>query len=137
MLLAASFIFVPVAQGQKYAPPFPREASTKADESQCFIIWNLVYESGKSTGMRMAPLDQITVFWTEGSVKFTRPDGTWTIEQEKVGSIRFESKGTIETEEGLSEAPPPSCDLPTKGWSAACLASYGWRTGSTSAGRRC
>jgi hypothetical protein len=105
MLLAASFIFASAAPGQKYPSQFPRDASTKADESQCFIIWNVVYENGKSTGMRMAPLDQVAVFWTEGSIKFTRPDGTWSIEQEKVGSIRFESKGTTETEEGLSEAP--------------------------------
>jgi hypothetical protein len=105
MLLAASFICAFAARGQNYPSAFPRDASTKAEESQCFIIWNVVYESGKTTGMRIAPLDQVTVFWTEGSVKFTKPDGTWSVEQEKVGSIRFESKGTIESEEGLSEAP--------------------------------
>lgn len=105
MLLAASFIFVSSALGQKYPSTFPRDASTKADESQCFIIWNVVYENGKSTGMRMALLDQVTVFWTEGTLKFTKPDGTWSIEQEKVGSIRFASKGTVETEEGLSVVP--------------------------------
>ena len=105
MSLAASFIFVSAALGQNYPSTFPRDASTKADESQCFIIWNVVFEKGKISGMHIAPLDQVAVFWTEGSVKFTRPDGTWSIEQEKVGSIRFESKGTIETEEGLSEAP--------------------------------
>jgi hypothetical protein len=105
MLLAASFIFGSSALGQKYPSTFPRDASTKADESQCFLIWNVIYESGKSTGMRMAALDQVTVFWTEGSVKFTRPDGTWTVERERVGSIRYESKGTVEAEEGISETP--------------------------------
>ena len=105
MLLAASFIFVSATLGQNYPSKFPRDALTKAEESQCFIIWNVVYENGKTSGMRIARFDQVAVFWTEGSIKFTRPDGTWSIEEEKVGSIRFESKGTIETEEGLSEAP--------------------------------
>lgn len=105
MLLAASFIFSSVALGQKYPPPFPRDGAKKADESQCFIIWNVVYQNGKSTGMRVAPLDQAIVFWKEGSVKFTGPDGTWSVEQERVGSIRYESKGTIEAEEGVSETP--------------------------------
>ena len=90
LLLAVSFIFSSAALGQKYPPPFPRDGTKKADESQCFIIWNVVYENGKSTGMREAPLDQVTVFWIEGPVKFSRPDGTWGIEHERVGSIRFE-----------------------------------------------
>ena len=34
MSLAASFIFVSAALGQKYPSTFPRDASTKADESQ-------------------------------------------------------------------------------------------------------
>jgi len=105
VFLAALSIFSSETLGQKYPPPFPRDGTKKADESQCFIIWNVVYEDGKSTGMREAPLDQVIVFWTEGPVKFTRLDGSWNIEQEKVGSIRFESKGTVEAEEGVSEMP--------------------------------
>jgi hypothetical protein len=38
-------------------------------------------------------------------VKFTRADGTWSIERERIGSIRFDSKGTVEAEEGASEEP--------------------------------
>ncbi len=105
VLSAALFLFSSTALAQKFPPSFPRDGTKKADESQCFIIWNVVYENGKSTGMRIAPLDQVIVFWTEGSVKFTRPDGTWSVEQERVGSIRFESKGTVEAEEGVSETP--------------------------------
>jgi hypothetical protein len=105
VFFAASFIFSAAALAQKYPAPFPREGSKKADESQCFIIWNVVYENSKPTGLRKAPLDQVTVFWTEGPVKFSRADGTWSIEQETVGSIRFESKGTVESEEGASDIP--------------------------------
>jgi hypothetical protein len=67
------------------------------------VIWDIRLENGKSTGMRELPLDQVIVFWTEGPVKFTRADGTWSIERERVGSIRFESKGTVEAQEGGSD----------------------------------
>jgi hypothetical protein len=105
VFFAAYFIFSTAAIGQKYPAPFPREGSKKANESQCFVIWNAVNENGKSTGMRELPLDQVTVFWTEGPVKFSRADGTWSIEHERVGSIRFESKGTVESEEAASDKP--------------------------------
>ena len=98
---AASFIFSAAALAQKYPAPSPREGSKKADESQ----WNVVYENSKPTGLRKAPLDQVIVFWTEGPVKFRRADGTWSIEHERIGSIRFESKGTVESEESASDIP--------------------------------
>ena len=86
---STGIVFSAAALAQQYPAPFPREGSKKADESQCFIIWNVVYENSKPTGLRKAPLDQVTVFWREGPVKFSRPDGTWSVEQEKVSSIRF------------------------------------------------
>ena len=102
MLLAVSFFFSSSALGQKYTPPFPRDGAKKAQESDCFVIWDVTWEDGRSTGMHELPLDQVSVFLTEGPVKVTRPDGTLSIEQERLGSIRFESKGTVEAEEGVS-----------------------------------
>ena len=42
---------------------------------------------------------------TEGAVRFTTPDGTSRVSEERFGSVRFESKGTILQEEGLDEVP--------------------------------
>lgn len=103
--LAALSFFSSAALGQKYAPPFPRDGAKKAQESDCFAIWDVKFENGKSTGMHELPLDQVSVFLTEGPVKFSKPDGTWSIEQERIGSVRFESKGTVEAEEGVSDQP--------------------------------
>src|SRR6516225_9314603 len=103
--LAMLLLFSSSALAQKYSAPFPRDGAKKVQESDCFVIWDVTWQDGKSTGMRQLPLDQITVFWSEGPVKYTKPDGTWTIEQERVGSVRFQSKGTIEAAEGLSEWP--------------------------------
>ena len=105
MSLAALFLIASPAFAQKYALPFPRDGVTKAQEDALWAIWDVNFEQHKSTGMVQLPLDQITVFLREDAVKITRPDGTYTIEQNRLGAIRFESKGTIRAEEGLSDYP--------------------------------
>jgi hypothetical protein len=88
---------------QKYPPPFPRDGVKKVQESDCFVIWDVTWENGKSTGMHEHVLDQVSVFLTEGAIKVTRPDRAWSIEQERIGSVRFEAKGTVDAEEGVSD----------------------------------
>jgi hypothetical protein len=90
---------------QKYAPPLPRDGAKKIQETDGFLIWDVTWENGKSTGMHQLELDQVSVTLTEGAVKVSRPDGTWSIEQERFGSVRFESKGTVVAEEGVSDEP--------------------------------
>jgi quercetin dioxygenase-like cupin family protein len=101
--MAALFLFSTSTPAQKYAAPFPRDGALKAGGNDYFAIWDTTFEKGKSTGMHELPLDQVYVFLTEGAVKFTKADGTWSIEQEKPGSVRYESKGTVEAEEGVSD----------------------------------
>ena len=103
--LAALFFFSSSALAQKYTAPFPRNGVGKALENDYFVIWDVTFESGKSSGMHQLPLDQVYVFLTEGPVKFTRPDGTWNIEQEKLGTVIYQSKGTVEAEEGAGDQP--------------------------------
>ena len=101
--LAALVILTPAVWAQKSAPPFPREGAKKVIENDYFAIWDVTFENGKSTGMRQLPLDQVSVYLSEGPVKVTKPDGTWSIEQEKLGAVRYESKGTVEAEEGAGD----------------------------------
>jgi hypothetical protein len=105
MFLTALFALSSSALAQKDAPPFPRDGAKKVIENDYFVIWDVTFDTGKPSGMRLLPLDQVYVFLTEGPVKFSRPDGTWSIEQEKVGAVRYASKGTVESEEGAGEAP--------------------------------
>jgi hypothetical protein len=93
------------AVAQKYASPFPRDGANKAGESDWFAIWDVTFENGKSTGMHQNSLDQVDVFLSDGAVKLSRPDGTWTIEQERLGSVRYEPKGTAEAEAGIGDKP--------------------------------
>jgi hypothetical protein len=105
MLLTMLFLFSSSTLAREYAPPFPRDGAKKVQESDRFVIWDVAWEKGKSTGMHKLELDQVTVTLAEGAVKVSRPDGTWSIEQERFGSVRFESKGTVVAEEGVSDNP--------------------------------
>jgi hypothetical protein len=90
---------------QKYLPPFPRDGAKKIQETEGFVIWDVSWGNGKSTGMHELELDQVSVTLTEGTVKVSRPDGTWSVEQRRLGSVRFESKGSLVAEEGVSDEP--------------------------------
>jgi hypothetical protein len=91
--------------GQKYVPPFPRDGAKQIKETEGFVIWEVTWEKGKSTGLHELELDQVSVILTEGAVRASRPDGTWSMEQKRFGSVRLESKGTVVSEEGVSDEP--------------------------------
>ena len=93
------------ARSQTPDPPFPRDGAKKVAENEYFAIWDVSFEKGRSTGMHRLPLDQVSVFLNDGPVRFAKPDGTWTIEQMKMGSVRYSSKGTTEAEEGAGDKP--------------------------------
>jgi hypothetical protein len=88
----------------KYAPAFPRDSATQVKTSNAFAIWDVTWNKGQSTGMRELALDQVSVTLADGAVKVTRPDGTWEIQQRRVGSVSFQSKGSVVEEEGVSDA---------------------------------
>jgi quercetin dioxygenase-like cupin family protein len=90
---------------QGYEPSFPRDEAKKVQESDRFVIWDVTWCKGASIGLREHKLDQVSVTLTGGAVKVTRPDGTWNIEQERTGSVRFVPKGTVDSEEGISVEP--------------------------------
>lgn len=105
MPLIAWFLFVSPILAQTHTAPFPRDGAKKVNEGDRVIVWNVTREKGKPTAMFELPLDQVSVTLTEGAVKVTRPDGTSSLEQERFGSVRLESKGTVHSEEGVSDTP--------------------------------
>lgn len=92
-------------KGSKYAAPYPRDGALKLGESDRVIAWEVLREKGAISTMYELPLDQVAVTLTEGAVRFTTPDGTSRVSQERFGAVRFESKGSILQEEGLNEIP--------------------------------
>ena len=105
-LLAPLLLASPAIVAQEPAPAtFPELGATKIREGRLLTVWDVKREQGKTTGLHRHEFDEISVTLTKGAVKIGRPDGTWSIEQRRFGSVRFDSKGTVHSEEGLSATP--------------------------------
>lgn len=103
--VAAMLLFSLPCLGENYPVAFPREGAEKALETACVLAWKVTISKGESTGFLEHGTDQLVVALDDGAVKITRPDKTWSIERESAGSVRFDSKGTVYAEEGMSDAP--------------------------------
>src|SRR6266566_584177 len=96
---------LPMDAQKKYVAAFPREGATKLGDTDFLTFWEVLHNKGNPSPIYELSLDQVTITLTEGAVKFTKSDGTSRIEQERLGGVRFESKGTVIQEEGLSDVP--------------------------------
>ena len=94
---------VPAQLSEEYVAPFPRPGVLKLKETDAVTFWEVLREKGKPSPMYRLPLDQLEVTLNAGAVKFTKPDGTWRVEQQRWGTVRLVSKGTVVQEEGLSD----------------------------------
>jgi hypothetical protein len=105
LVLAALSILSSPTLAQQYKPSFPRDGATKLLENEFVTLWDVTYEKGKSAPMQEQRYDQVSLTMSEGAVKVTRPDNTWTVDHSRFATVRFEPKGTITSEEGVSDKP--------------------------------
>lgn len=107
-VLAALIVLGSTSSAQRshaHAAPYPRAGVLKLGENDRAVAWEVLRPKGIVSPMYQLPLDQVVITLTEGAVKFTAPDGSTRISQEKFGAVRFESRGTIQQEEGLNDIP--------------------------------
>jgi hypothetical protein len=107
-VFAVFSVLPPVAFGQQDSSPveaYPRNGAFVRADDERVTVWEVQREKGKPSPMYRLPLDQISVTLTEGAVNFTRPDGSYEMQQLRIGTVRFESKGTVVQDEGLSDIP--------------------------------
>ena len=105
LLLAALLVLSSPVLAQQYALSFPRDGATKLLENEFVTIWDVTYEKGKPAPMQEHRYDQVSLTMTEGAVKVTRPDNTWTVVHSRFATARFEPRGTITAQEGVSDKP--------------------------------
>jgi uncharacterized cupin superfamily protein len=100
----ASVALTASLKAQDLPPAFPREASTKVLENSRVVIWDATWPKGKATVLHEHPVDYLSVTLVEGAVKITERDGTSSVGRPApFGFVRFNSKGTIHAEEGVSD----------------------------------
>ena len=99
----ASVAFIASLEAQGFPPAFPREGSRKVLENSRVIIWDATWPKGKPTVLHEHPVDYLSVTVVEGTVKITARDGTPSVATAPFGIVRFNPKGTIHAEEGVSD----------------------------------
>jgi quercetin dioxygenase-like cupin family protein len=99
----ASVAFIASLKAQGFPPAFPREGSRKVLENSRVIIWDATWPKGKATVLHEHPVDYLSVTVVEGAVKITARDGTSSVATAPFGIVRFNPKGTIHAEEGVSD----------------------------------
>lgn len=82
---------------------FPRDGATQLKEKEGAVAWEVTWKKGVSTGMRTLAWDQVSFTLSDGAVKVTRPDGSFTMQQLRTGTARFAPQGTVQAEEGVSD----------------------------------
>jgi len=121
MLLAASLLLAAPTHAQTYPPSFPRDGAKKVFDNDVMTVWDVTWEKGRPTPMQAHRFDQLAVTLTDGAVKVTRQDKTWSIDQARLGSVRFEPKGTVAIEEGASDQPRRALVVEIKSYAGAAV----------------
>jgi hypothetical protein len=88
---------------QKAVPAFPREGARNVLDNDTVAIWDVTWPKGRTTGLLERRYDQVTVTLAEGGVKVTRADKSWAVAHSRIGSVQYESKGSLAVEEGVSD----------------------------------
>jgi hypothetical protein len=99
----ASLPLIASLEAQGFPPAFPREGSRKVVENSRVIIWDATWLKGKATPLHEHPVDYLSVTLVEGVVKITQRDGTSSVATAQFGGVRFNRKGVIHAEEGVSD----------------------------------
>lgn len=99
----ASVALITSLKAEDFPPAFPREGTRKVLENSRVIVWDATWPKGKASPLHEHPFDYLSVTLVEGSVKITRQDGTSSVAAAPFGAIRFNTKGTIHAEEGVSD----------------------------------
>ena len=79
---------------QPYAPAFPSDGARLVSENDLVAVWDVTRGLGASEPIQELTTDQVSVTLVPGTVKVTKPDGSWAVEHEPLGFVRFEPRGT-------------------------------------------
>ena len=72
----------------------PSGGATLVSENDLVAVWDVTRVFAADEALQELEADQVSVTLVPGTVKVTRPDGSWTVEHEPLGFVRFEVSGT-------------------------------------------
>jgi hypothetical protein len=103
LALAAIITLTAQATAQTLPPGFPRDGATKILENDRVIVWDNTWHKGKPTPLHEHPVDYLSITLVQGTVKVTDRDGKSNTASVPLGFVRFNPKGVVHIEEGISD----------------------------------
>jgi hypothetical protein len=76
-----------------------RPGAKKVFENKQVIVWDYRWTPGVATPMHFHDKDVVVMFLEEGDLKSTTPEGAVTLNQHKPGTIRFNARDRVHSEE--------------------------------------
>jgi hypothetical protein len=86
-------------------PAFPRDGAKPLLDDERVTIWDYTWRPGARGIMSRYPRDTILIWLANGSLRLASTGGSPVVIDVAPGQIRYERRGTVETEEVLSGSP--------------------------------
>ena len=88
----------PIENTTGYPLAFPRPGSKKILENARVIVWDYTWTPGAATPMHFHDKAVVVVYLEDGDVTSATPDGKVTVNQDKLGTVRFNLRDRTHTE---------------------------------------
>jgi hypothetical protein len=89
----------PLENTSGYPNAFPRPGVRKLLENDRVIVWDYTWTPGQPTPMHFHDKDVVVTYIEAGALKSTTPDGQSTMNEFSAGTIRFNTRDRVHTEE--------------------------------------
>jgi hypothetical protein len=89
----------PLPNSTKYPLALPRAGAKKVLDNARVTVWDYTWTLGQPTPMHFHDKDVVVMFLEDGEVRSTTAKGEVTVSQYKPGSIRFNARDRVHTEE--------------------------------------
>jgi quercetin dioxygenase-like cupin family protein len=89
----------------QYPSPFPRQGAVKVLENDRVVVWDVTWPKGYRAPLHEHYRDSVIVTLTGGTIRKFPLHGGSSVVAYKDGSVVFAPRGTIHSEEGISDVP--------------------------------
>ncbi len=88
----------PIPNTSRYPTAFPRPRGMKVYEDAKIIVWDYTWTRGVPTPMHFHDKDVVVIYFGNGSLKSTTPDGKSVVNTWSTGDTRFNLRDRVHTE---------------------------------------
>jgi hypothetical protein len=89
----------PLPNASGFPLAMPRPGAEKLLDNMYITVWNYRWTPGVPTPMHFHDKDVVVMFLEDGDLRSTTPSGEMTVNQYKPGTIRFNPRDRVHTEE--------------------------------------